>query len=141
MISQLEPVGQELAREFGCSPEEPALTRNTSKGLHNVIYGIPLHSGDQVLTTTEDHPSMIGSLRQRQRGDRIVLKQFAYPTPARDSAELTDRFVCKITPKTRAILVSHLTFTTGQILPIAAICGEARRRGVISIVEGEGHRL
>ncbi|MBS1876838.1 MAG: aminotransferase class V-fold PLP-dependent enzyme [Acidobacteria bacterium] len=136
LISQTEPVRQELAHEFGCSPEELALTRNTSEGLHNVIYGIPLKAGDEVLTTTQDYPSMITSLRQRERRDGIVLKQFAYPTPPREPAELTELFVRHITPKTRAILVSHLTFTTGQIFPIAEICREARRRGIISIVDG-----
>jgi len=136
LIPQSEPVRQELAREFGCHPEELALTRNTSEGLHNVIYGIPLKAGDEVLTTTQDYSSMISSFKQRERRDGIVLKQFPYPTPTKDPAELTELFVRNIGPKTRAILVSHLTFTTGQIFPLAEICREARRRGIMSIVDG-----
>lgn len=136
LIPQIEPVRQDLAREFGCSPEELAITRNTSEGLHNIIHGIPLKAGDEVLTTTQDYPSMLASLQQRARRDGIVLKQFAYPTPPRDPSQLTELFVRNLTPKTRAILVSHLTFTTGQIFPIADICREARKRGVYSIVDG-----
>jgi isopenicillin-N epimerase len=136
LIPQIEIVRQELAREFGCSPEELAITRNTSEGLHNVIYGLPLKAGDEVLTTTQDYPSMLGSLRQRERRDGIVLKQFAYPTPPRDPSELTDLFVRNITSRTRAILVSHMTFTTGQMFPLAEICKEARKRGIYSIVDG-----
>lgn len=133
---QAETVRADLARDFGCHPEELALTRNTSEGLHNVIFGMPLKAGDEVLTTTQDYPSMLSSLQQRARRDGIVLKQFAYPTPPRDPSELTELFFKHVTPRTRAILVSHLTFTTGQIFPIAEICKEARRRNIFSIVDG-----
>lgn len=136
LIPQVEIVRQELARQAGCHAEELALTRNTSEGLHNVIFGLPLKAGDEVLTTTQDYPSMLASLRQRERRDGIVLKQFAYPSPPADPGQLTELFVRHITPKTRAILVSHLTFTTGQIFPIAQICALARQRGIYSIVDG-----
>ncbi len=79
---------------------------------------------------------MLASLGQRARRDGIVLKQFAYPTPPRDPFELTELFIRNMTPKTRAILVSHLTFTTVQIFPVAEICREARKRGIMSIVDG-----
>ena len=136
LMPQMEVVRQDLASEFGCDAEELAITRNTSEGLHNVIQGIPLKSGDEVLTTTQDYPSMLASLGQRARRDGIVLKQFAFPTPPKDPSVLSELFVRNFTPKTRAILVSHLTFTTGQIFPIAEICREARRRGILSIVDG-----
>ncbi|MBY0502562.1 MAG: aminotransferase class V-fold PLP-dependent enzyme [Bryobacteraceae bacterium] len=136
LLPETEIVRQELAREFGCDAEEMAITRNTSEGLHAVIFGLDLKPGDEVLTTTQDYPSMISSLQQRGRREGIVLKQFAYPTPPPSAADLSRLFWQHVTPKTRAILVSHLTFTTGQIFPVAEICREARRRGIYSIVDG-----
>lgn len=136
LIPQVETVRQELAREFGCDAEELAITRNTSEGLHNVIFGIGLKAGDEVLTTTQDYPSMLASLRQRARRDGIVLKQFAYPTPPRDPGQLTQLFFDNVSARTRALLISHLTFTTGQIFPVGEICREARRRGILTIVDG-----
>jgi selenocysteine lyase/cysteine desulfurase len=136
LIPQTETVRQELARDFGCSPEELALTRNTSEGMHNAIFGFPLKAGDEILTTTQDYPSMLASFRQRERRDGVVLKQFAYPTPPRDPSVLTELFFKNVTPRTRVILVSHLTFTTGQIFPLAEICTEARRRNIVTMVDG-----
>lgn len=136
LIPQVEIVRQELAREFGSSPEEIALTRNTSEGLHNVIAGLPLKAGDEVLTTTQDYPSMLSSLQQRARRDGITLKQFAYPTPPSDPDQLTSLFLKNIGPKTRALLISHLTFTTGQIFPVADICQEAQKRNIFTIIDG-----
>jgi len=136
LLPETEVIRTELAQEFGCDPEELALTRNTSEGLHAVILGLDLKPGDEVLTTTQDYPSMLSSLQQRSVREGIVVKQFAYPTPPQSAAELNRLFWQHVTPKTRAILVSHMTFTTGQIFPVADLCKEARRRGIYSIVDG-----
>ncbi len=136
LLPETDIIREDLAREFGCSPEELAITRNTSEGLHTVLLGLDLKPGDEVLTTTQDYPSMISSLEQRAFREKISLKKFPYPTPPKSPQHLFDLFFQNVTPKTRAILVSHLTFTTGQIFPIAAICKEARRRGIYSIVDG-----
>ena len=136
LLPETEIIRAELAQEFGCEAEELALTRNTSEGLHNVILGLDFKRGDEVVTTTQDYPSMITSLQQRAARDGIVLRQFAYPTPPPSAAHLAELFWKNVTPKTRAILVSHLTFTTGQIFPVGEICREARRRGIYSIVDG-----
>lgn len=136
LLPETEVIRQDLALEFGCDPEELALTRNTSEGLHTVLLGMPLNRGDEVLTTTQDYPSMLSSLEQRASREGIVVKKFRYPAPPKSPQELTDLFLANITPKTKAILVSHLTFTTGQIFPVAQLCAEARRRGILSIVDG-----
>jgi isopenicillin-N epimerase len=136
LLPETEVIREELAREFGCSPEELALTRNTSEGLHTVLLGLDFKRGDEVLTTTQDYPSMLASIRMRAQREGVVLKQFAYPAPAASAQQLVDLFFAQVTPRTRAILVSHMTFTTGQIFPVAAIAKEARRRGILSIVDG-----
>jgi isopenicillin-N epimerase len=136
LLPETEVIREDLAREFGCSPEELALTRNTSEGLHTVILGLDLKRGDEVLTTTQDYPSMLSSLNQRAAREGIVVKQFPYPTPPKSPQELVDLYLKNITSRTKAILVSHMTFTTGQIFPIAQLCAEARRRGILSIIDG-----
>lgn len=136
LLPETEVIRDELAREFGCSPEELALTRNTSEGLHTVLLGLDLQRGDEVVTTTQDYPSMLSSLAQRAAREGIVVRQFAYPTPPPSPEKLVELFFSNVGPRTRAILVSHMTFTTGQIFPVAAICREARRRGIYSIVDG-----
>lgn len=133
---ETEVVRAELARDFGCSPEELALTLNTSAGLQTVIAGLDLKAGDEVLTTTQDYPSMLTALEQRGRREGIVVRQFSYPSPPPSAKHLADLYWQHVTPRTKAILVSHMTFTTGQIFPIAELCREARRRGIHSIVDG-----
>ncbi|MEW6072701.1 MAG: aminotransferase class V-fold PLP-dependent enzyme [Planctomycetota bacterium] len=133
---QREAVRERLARFWAVDPEEIALTRNASEGLQICQLGMELRAGDEVLTTTQDYPRMITTFRQRERRDGIVLKQFSIPVPAEDPAEVVRRFESNITPRTRVILVSHVVFLTGQILPVPEIVAMARRHGVPAIVDG-----
>lgn len=132
----VERVRSQLAAFFGCDAEELAITRNASEGLHNVIFGLDLRPGDEVLTTTQDYPSMRDSLRQRELRDGIVLKTFVYPVPPPSLNDLCERFAREITPQTRVLLVSHMTWTTGQIFPVKQICTMAAERNIQTIVDG-----
>src|SRR6266566_3538119 len=78
---EIEAVRRRLAANFGCDPEEMAITRNASEALEIVQLGLPLQRGDEVLTTTQDYPRMITTWKQRERRDGIVLKQITFPVP------------------------------------------------------------
>jgi len=133
---QQEGVRQRLAREFGTSPEEIALTRNASEGLQICQLGIDLQPGDEVLTTTQDYGRMITTFKQRERRDGIVLKEFKIPIPAEDPDEIVRLFEANITPKTKVILMCHIVNITGQILPVKGVVQMARKRGIPVIVDG-----
>jgi selenocysteine lyase/cysteine desulfurase len=116
-----------------------AITRNTSESMQIVQLGLDLKPGDEVLTTSQDYPRMLTTWRQREARDGIVLKTVSFPTPPESSDiedELVSRIESGVTPRTRAILICHVTYTTGQIFPVKAICRMARERGIESIVDG-----
>ncbi len=133
---QREGVRKRLARQFGCDPEEIALTRNASEGLQICQFGIDLKSGDEVLTTTQDYGRMINTFKQRERRENIVLRQFAVPVPSEDPSKIVSLFEEQITPRTRVILMCHVINLTGQILPVREVAAMARRHGIPVIVDG-----
>lgn len=133
---EVEIVRQRLAADFGCDPEEIAITRNASEALENVQLGLNLKAGDEVITTDQDYPRMITTWRQRERRDGIVLKTIPFPTPAPSLDDLAARFEQAITPRTRVIHFCHITNLTGQIFPVQRICQMARSRGIEAIVDG-----
>lgn len=133
---QREAVRERLGREFGCDPEEIALTRNASEGLQICQFGFDLRPGDEVLTTNQDYPRMITTFLQRERREGIVLRQFSIPIPAEDPDEIVSLFERNITPKTKLILMCHMINITGQILPVRAVVEMARSKGIPVIVDG-----
>src|SRR5919205_229348 len=133
---QSETIRTGLAELFGCDREEVAITRNTSDSLEALLLGFDLRAGDEVLTTTQDYPRMLTTLRQRERREGIVLKTIKVPVPPKDPSEITAAYEAGFTPRTRLVLVSHVINLTGQITPVHDICELARKRGVETIVDG-----
>ena len=133
---QVEAVRQRLAAVAGCDPEEMAITRNASESLENAQYGLDLHKGDEVLTTNQDYPRMLETFRQRERREGIVLKTISFPVPPPSMDDLYQRFERAVTPRTKLILVCHITNRTGQIFPVRRICDMAHARNIPVIVDG-----
>jgi isopenicillin-N epimerase len=133
---QVEAVRVRLAQVAGCDPEEIAITRNSSESLENAQYGVDLKPGDEVLTTNQDYPRMLTTFRQRERREGIVLKTISFPVPPPSMDDLYQRFERAVTPKTKLILVCHITNRTGQIFPIKRICQMAHARNIPVIVDG-----
>src|SRR5687768_2073087 len=133
---EIELVRKRLARTFGCDPEEMAITRNASEALETCLLGIDLQPGDEVLTTDQDYPRMITTLKQRERRDGIKLVQIALPHVPKTHEEIVRAFEQAITPRTKMILICHVIFMTGQIYPVREICALGKRRGIPVVVDG-----
>ncbi|MFM8179924.1 MAG: aminotransferase class V-fold PLP-dependent enzyme, partial [Candidatus Kapaibacterium sp.] len=132
----VEHVRSGLARLFAVSAEEVAITRNASESLQTLQLGLTLKAGDEIVTTTQDYPRMLTTWDQRVRRDGVVLKKVDYPVPLMDTQDYVKSIENAITEKTRVILVSHVCFMTGQILPVAQVAKLARARGIECIVDG-----
>ena len=133
---RIESVRRELAREFGCDPEEMAITRNASESLETLIFGLDLQPGDEVVVTNQNYPRMLTSWDQRVRRDRIVVRPISFPVPPPSAADVVRRFREALTPRTRVIEITHITNLTGQILPVRDVVRMARERGIEVFVDG-----
>ncbi|MEP6741590.1 MAG: aminotransferase class V-fold PLP-dependent enzyme [bacterium] len=133
---QSETIRTGLAELFGCDREEIAITRNASESLEVLLMGMDFKSGDEILTTTQDYPRMLTTLRQREKRERLALKLIKIPIPPKNLNEIVAAFERGITNRTRLILMAHQINITGQITPVKAVCDMARARGIETIVDG-----
>ena len=117
-------------------PEGFAFPRNTTEAMNFVANGLELNAGDEVLTTTHEHIGGLccWELLAARRG--VVLRQLELPVPARSGEDLIDVFRRAITPATRVVSLSHVTFTNGTVMPVAEIAALCRERGIICVVDG-----
>jgi selenocysteine lyase/cysteine desulfurase len=121
---------------FGCDREEIAITRNASESLEICLMGMDFKPGDEILTTTQDYPRMLTTLRQRERREGLVLKMVKIPIPPKNLGEITAAFERGITSRTKLILISHQVNITGQITPVKEVCEMARAKGIETIIDG-----
>jgi selenocysteine lyase/cysteine desulfurase len=131
----VDAVRKALASEFGCDPEDLAITRNASEALHTAQCGLDLQRGDEVLTTDQDYTRMLWAWDQRVRRDGITVKRIQFPVPT-TADDLMRRFEQAITPRTRVMHFCHVTNVTGQLFPVRDLCRLARSRSILTIVDG-----
>jgi selenocysteine lyase/cysteine desulfurase len=133
---RMESTRRDLAKDFGCDPEEMAVVRNASEANEIVIFGMDLKRGDEVISTNQNYPRMITSWQQRARREGIVFKQISFKVPPPSDAYLVEQFRQAITPRTKVIEVTHITNLTGQIMPVRDIVRMARPLGIQVLVDG-----
>lgn len=133
---QSETIRTGLAEIFGCDAEEIAITRNASESLEILLMGMDFKSGDEILTTTQDYPRMLTTLRQRELREGLKLKLIKIPVAPKDVNDIAKVYEQAITPRTKLILISHQINLTGQINPIKRVCEYARSKGIETIVDG-----
>ena len=132
-----EGVRAKVAEAVGAAPEEIALTRGATEALQLLISGYNrLKPGDSVLYADLDYDSMqyaMNALRGR-RGVDVV--RFDIPEPATRQAVL-DAYARAIeaNPKTRLLLLTHISHRTGLVMPVAEISRMAKAKGIDTIVD------
>ena len=133
---RIESVRRDLAREFGCDPEEMAITRNASEANEIMILGLDLQRGDEVVVSNQNYGRMLTTWDQRARREGIVVKQVAFKVPPPSQKYLVEQFVAAVTPRTKVIELPHITNLTGQIMPIRELVEFAKPRGIEVLVDG-----
>jgi len=133
---RIESVRRDLARSFGCDPEEMAITRNASEANETMIFGLDLQRGDEVVVSNQNYGRMITAWDQRVRRDGIVLKQISIKLPPPSPEYVVEQFKAAVTPRTRVIEITHITNLSGQILPVRELVRWARPRGIEVFVDG-----
>ncbi len=127
---------ERLGRLVGADPDGFVFPRNTTEAMNFVANGLELEAGAQILTTDHEHIGGLCPWQLVAARRRLELRQLSLPAPGASDDAITGVFAGAIGPMTRVISVSHVTFTTGRILPIAALAGLAREHGMILVVDG-----
>jgi len=135
IADRIQTIRLRMAEEFGCDPEEMALTRGASESLQIAQNGIDLKAGDEVITTEQDYPRMLTTWDQRMRRENIKVTRLQFPVPTTGD-DLYQRFEKAITPKTKAFHFCHVTNLTAQLFPVARISRLARSKGIVTIIDG-----
>lgn len=134
--NNLLPIRTKVARLFNCDPMEIAMTDNVTNGMSYIANGITLQSGDEILTTDQEHSGGKSSWLVKEKRFGVVFKTVVVPKPAHSSAQVYDIITKAFTPKTKVLMLSHMISSSGAILPVKEICAEARKRGIFTVLDG-----
>ena len=116
-----------FAAAAGAPADEIALNHCTTDGCNTVVWGLDWAAGDEVVTTTHEHPGLIAPLEELAARQGVVIRMVE-PTREAIAAALTSR--------TRLVAISHVLWTDGAVLPVADIGADAHAAGARVLLDG-----
>ena len=135
LLAERETARQALATALRVTPEEIVITRNTTEGNNFVSSGLTLGPGDEVVVSTDNHPSNLAAWRQKAARFGYTVVEVAPPASHPGADGYVDLFTKAITAKTKVLAVTFVSSNSGDLLPVAELCRVARERGVLSLVD------
>jgi len=127
MLATRVRVREKIAALIGAAPDRIALTSSTTDGCNVVLAGLGLAADDEVVTTNSEHPGLLAPLHVTGARVRVA------DVTTRPAAEALEAIAEQVTPRTRLLALSHVIWTTGQVIPLHEL---KRETGLPVLVDG-----
>jgi isopenicillin-N epimerase len=125
-----------LADLLGGDPRRLVFTANVTASVNVVAASLRLAAPGEILLTDHEYGAMHWCWERAAQRQGLALRTFPLPTPAKEPGEIVEAVRAALTERTRLLFFSHVLSPTGLVLPARDICAEARRRGVLTVVDG-----
>ncbi|MFO7263109.1 MAG: hypothetical protein A6D91_05370 [Bacillaceae bacterium G1] len=123
-----------LAELLGATPDELAFTHHTTEGINIILWGMNLQPGDEIVTTNLEHSGMLLPLAQIARRRGVTVR---YVDAGVGEPEQTLEAIRRaLSPRTRLLALSHISYSTGALLPLQEIVELAHQLGVPVLADG-----
>jgi len=127
---------ERLSAFLGTVPARLVFATNVSAAINLVASGLTLSTPGEIVLTDHEYVAMHWVWERAAKRQGLTLRTFPLPTLARSPAEIVEVATRAMTPRTRLFFFSHVLSPTGLVLPAKDLCSEARRRGIITVVDG-----
>lgn len=141
MMAEYSATKDAIAQELQVSPHTITLTENTTIGCNIALWAVDWQQGDRILLSDCEHPGIIASAVQIQKRFGIEIDYFPLTKTRNTSAEgedsvsVVELLVQHLQPQTRMVMISHICWNTGQVLPLKAIVQACHERNVLVTVD------
>jgi len=132
----LEKARIELAEFVNADSEGMIFTPNVTVALNAIANSIQLQENDEVLTTDHEYGTIVATWARKCKQSNAILREVEIDLPMPTQAEFVEHFWNEVTPRTKVILISHITSATALVLPVKDICTRARQAGIITVIDG-----
>jgi L-cysteine/cystine lyase len=132
MFENFDQARANLATILGCDPSEIALTHNTTEGMNIALMGLDWQKGDELITSTLEHPGGLhpAYLIKQRYGARLRMTDIGLPGV--DPIAALQRV---LTPRTKAVVLSHVSWASGMVLPIRQLADLAHQYDALLICD------
>ncbi len=120
LTNRVDLLRKAIALELDTTPETITITENVTAGCNIALWGVDWREDDHILMTDCEHPGIIATVAEisRRFGVKVNVCSIMNTLNHGDPVEVIRR---NLTENTRLVVLSHLLWNTGQVLPLKAI--------------------
>lgn len=139
-VRELEPLLDEARSALGAfldaDPDDLGFVPNATAGVNTVLRSLQLSPGDELLTTNHEYNASRNALDwvAGRMGVKVVVARLPWPSPTPQS--VVNAVMEQVTPRTRLLLIDHISSQTALVLPIHELIHRLRAQGVETLVDG-----
>ena len=133
---ELKEVRLQLTKFINAHPEEVSITHSTTEGMNIFAHGLDWQPGDEVILGDQEHFGAVEPYRTLAQRYGIKIVTVKIPIPAQSVEELVNAYAKAFTPRTRALVVSHVSYVTGLVAPLRELAELAHSHGALISVDG-----
>jgi len=135
-LGELDAARADLGRFLGAKTDDLVFVVNATTGVNTVLRSLQLEPGDQLLVTDHEYNACRNAIDAvaADKGAEVVVASIPFPVSSED--DVVEAVVEKLGPRTRLLLIDHVTSQTGVVLPIERLVHEAQAQGVDVLVDG-----
>lgn len=125
-----------LGKYINCPPESLVYVPNPTHAINLLAKSLNLNPGDEILTTSLEYGAMDRTWKFycRKTGAKYIQQKITLPLSSKE--EFIREFWEGYSERTKVVFISQITSSTALILPVMEIVTEAKKRGLITIVDG-----
>ena len=127
---------ERLAAFLGTIPQRLVFTTNVSAAINLVASGLTIGSPGEILLSDHEYGAMHWCCERAAQRQGLSIKTFALPRFPKEPGEIVEAAIRAMTPRTRVLFFSHVLSPLGMVLPAKELCAEARKRGILSVIDG-----
>jgi isopenicillin-N epimerase len=135
-VKYLQKSREALASYIHCEADDIVLVTNPSYAVNAIAKSFPLQAGDEILTTNIEYGACDKTWNYYCKKAGAIYRQHHIQFPIQSKEEIVEGFFKDVNEKTKLIFISHITSSTGLILPVEEICKKAKSIGIPTFVDG-----
>ena len=134
-VPRLREAAAVVAPFVGAAPDDFVFVDNATTGANAVLRSLRFEPGDEIVLADVAYGAVARAAAFVARQSGAVVRTLALPWPP-DAAAIVAAFEAALTPRTRLVIVDHITSESALILPLAEIAAGCRARGVPVLADG-----
>jgi len=136
VYEQLRQSRTALGDFVGCHEQDLVFFQNPTTAVSNIIFSLELKPGDEILMSNHEYGALVRAWSKWGRRQQVKIVQQEVKLPVTTRENFTDNFWAGVTQRTKVIFLSQITSATALEFPVQSLCELARKKGILTIIDG-----